>query len=156
MFFGLEWIPPALTRKKQMSKANRIGAWKKGQSGNPAGRRPGTGKVQLLRERISEHVPEIIDGLLDAAKGGDVGAARLLLERVIPALRPEEKSVEVNLPDESLTAKGEALLTAASRGEISLDQGARLISALGQLAKVTELDQLTKRIEMLEQQRGQP
>lgn len=139
-----------------MSKANRIGAWKKGQSGNPAGRRPGTGKVQLLRERISEHVPEIIDGLLDAAKGGDVGAARLLLERVIPALRPEEKSVEVNLPDESLTAKGEALLTAASRGEISLDQGARLISALGQLAKVTELDQLTKRIEMLEQQRGQP
>lgn len=147
--------PPALTRKEQMSKSNRTGAWKKGQSGNPAGRKPGTGKVQVLRDQISEHVPEIIQGLLDSAKSGDVGAARLLLERVVPALRSEEKAVFIDLPQESLTAKGEALLTAASRGEITLDQGARLISALGQLAKVSELDELTQRIEKLENKHGQ-
>ena len=60
----------------KMSGSGKRGRWKPGESGNPAGRRPGSGKVAELRESIAEHIPEIVSRLVEAAKGGDVGAAR--------------------------------------------------------------------------------
>ena len=51
-------------------------AWKPGESGNPQGRKPGTGEVAKLRAAISEHVPAIIQSLAAAALSGDVAAAR--------------------------------------------------------------------------------
>lgn len=60
----------------------------KGQSGNPNGRPPGTGVVAKLREAIQEEIPGIIDSLVAAAKSGDVSAAKILIDKVIPTLRP--------------------------------------------------------------------
>ena len=68
------------------------GRWKKGESGNPRGRRPGSGEVAKLRTAIAAHVPTIIERLTAAALQGDVGAARLLLERVIPPLKAAEQA----------------------------------------------------------------
>jgi hypothetical protein len=62
--------------------------FKKGTSGNPAGRKPGTvTKVGKLRAGIEAHVPGILETLAELAKGGDVQAAKILLDRVLPALR---------------------------------------------------------------------
>ena len=74
------------------------GRWKAGQSGNPAGRRPGAGDAARLRAAIAAHVPDIVMQLVAKAKGGDVAASRLLLERVVPPLRPAEESFELALP----------------------------------------------------------
>ena len=63
------------------------GQWQPGTSGNPAGRPPGSGKVAKLRAEIAEHVPDIVAQLVESAKGGDVQAARLLLERVLPPVK---------------------------------------------------------------------
>ena len=51
----------------------RPGRWKAGESGNPAGRRPGSGEVARLRTAIAEHVPSLIQTLIDRALAGDVG-----------------------------------------------------------------------------------
>ena len=59
------------------------GRWKLGESGNPNGRKPGTGKIAKLRESIAEHMPEIISQMVSKAKEGDAQAANLLVERVI-------------------------------------------------------------------------
>jgi len=64
-----------------------------GQSGNPNGRPKGTGTIAKLREAIQEEIPEIIDTLVSAAKSGDVSAARILIDKVIPTLRPSHSSV---------------------------------------------------------------
>ena len=65
--------------------------WQKGQSGNPAGRAPGSHNPStVLRLAIAEQVPAIIDTLVEAAKAGDVSAAKLLLSRVLPPLKPNE------------------------------------------------------------------
>lgn len=65
-----------------------------------------------LRASIAGHVPEIIGQLAEAAKGGDVQAARILLERVLPPMKPTELAVPLALPDGSLTDQGRAVLAA--------------------------------------------
>ena len=75
------------------------GSWKPGQSGNPAGRKPGTGEVARLRAAIGDRVPELLAALMTKALEGDVGAARLLLERTIAPLKGIEQAVELALPD---------------------------------------------------------
>ena len=59
-----------------------------GQSGNPSGRPKGTGSVAKLREAIQEEMPEIIDTVVSAAKAGDISAAKILIDKVIPTLKP--------------------------------------------------------------------
>ena len=41
----------------------RPGRGKAGESGNPAGRRPGSGEVARLRAAIAEHLPSLIQTL---------------------------------------------------------------------------------------------
>jgi len=71
--------------------------WQPGQSGNPSGRPPGTGELAKLRAGIAERVPEILERLTDAALAGDVSAARLLLERVLPPIKPVELPIDLAL-----------------------------------------------------------
>lgn len=129
-------------------------AWKPGQSGNPKGRPPGTGEVAKLRAAIAASVPAILQSLTDAAIAGDVQAAKVLLERVLPALKPAEQAQAVRIPEGSLTDKGRAVLDAVAAGELAPGQGAALLTAMGTLARVVEVDELTERIKRLEQQHG--
>lgn len=107
-----------------------------------------------MRETIAEHVPEIIARLVEAAKGGDVQASRLLLERVLPPVRPVEETTPLELPDGTLTEQGRAVMVAVAAGELAATQGAALLASLGTLAKLTEADELERRIEALEARTG--
>ena len=137
----------------KMSELKKRGRWKPGQSGNPNGRPRGTGEVAKLRASIAAHVPEIIEQLVEVAKTGDVQAARLLLERVLPPMKPTELAVPLALPDGSLTEQGRAVLAAVSIGDLAPEQAARLLASIGMLARVAEIDELTNRIEKLEEAR---
>ncbi len=61
--------------------------FKKGKSGNPAGRKPGTGKHQQLRKILETKAPELIDKAISLALSGDVKMMAMCLDRVLPALR---------------------------------------------------------------------
>ena len=125
-------------------------AWRAGQSGNPRGRRPGSGEVAKLRAAIAEHVPTILERLVAAALQGDVSAARLLLERVCPPLKATEEAAPLALPDGTLTEQGRAVLGAVAAGELAPGQGAALLGAIGTLARVAEVDELERRLTALE------
>jgi hypothetical protein len=127
------------------------GKWKPGQSGNPNGRPPGSSELAHLRASIAKRVPEILERLAHLAADGDVQAARLLLERVLPPLKSVEVPVEVALAEGSLTDQARLLLSAAAGGALLPDQAATLIGALASVAKITESDELLKRIERLEE-----
>ena len=129
-------------------------AWKPGQSGNPKGRPPGTGEVAKMRAAITGNVPAILESLTTAALAGDVQAARLLLERALPPIKPVEQSQPLSLPDGTLTEQGRAVLAAVAAGELAPGQGAALLGAIGTLARVAEIDELARRIEALEDRHG--
>ena len=82
--------------------------------------------------------------------GGDIGAARLLLERVCAPLKAAEEAAPLTLPDGTLTVQGRAVLAAVAVGELAPSQGAALLASLGTLAKLQEGDELEARIVALE------
>ena len=131
-------------------KKKRPGRWKAGESGNPAGRKPGTGEVAKIRAAIGDRVPELLAAMMTRALDGDVGAARLLLERAIAPLKAAEQPQALSLPDGTLTDQGRAVLAAVAAGELAPGQGAALLGAIGTLARVAEVDELARRIEVLE------
>ena len=59
--------------------------WQTGQSGNPGGRKPGSGKIDKLRAALAKELPEVLEALVAQAKAGDTGAIKLVLERTVPA-----------------------------------------------------------------------
>lgn len=134
-----------------MAEKEKRGQWKSGQSGNPNGRPRGASEAGRLRSAIGEHVQEIIAQLVEKAKGGDTQAARILLERVLPPIKATESTVELDIPEDAgLTEQGEAIVRAVARGLIAPGQGGALLSGLGSVAKLKEIDELEKRIEALE------
>lgn len=137
-----------------MTTAKRPGRWKAGESGNPAGRKPGTGEVARLRASIAKQVPSILKNLTTAALAGDVGAARLLLERVIAPLKASEEAAPLSLKGDTLTEQGKSVLAAVASGDLAPSQGSSLLASLGALAKLEEADDLKRRIEALEQRYG--
>lgn len=130
------------------------GRWKKGESGNPAGRKPGSDTVSQIRKGIAERVPELLAKLIEQALAGDTGAARLLLERAIPPLKAAEQAQALSLPDGTLTEQGRAVLASVAAGQLAPGQGAALLGAIGTLARVSEIDDLNARITKLENQHG--
>jgi hypothetical protein len=96
-------------------------------------------------------VPDVLEAMVRAAKSGDVGAARLLLERTLPALKPEERPVTLTLPPDSFTEQGRAVMAATANGELAPSQAGVLLAGLGQLARLAELDELDARVRALEE-----
>jgi hypothetical protein len=123
-----------------------------GASGNPKGRKKGTTAAHLLRKSIADDMPEIILKLVEQAKNGDTAAAKILLDRCCPALKPQ--ALAINLPvNGSLAEQGGEIIRATLSGHIPPDVGAQLITALANQGKLIELQELTERIEILEEQK---
>lgn len=126
-------------------------AFKKGQSGNPAGRPKEIVTSADLRKRITKDMPEILENLLERAKSGDTAAIKIILDRTHPPLKAQ--ALPITVPTgASLAETGGNIIDAALEGQIPPDIGSALITALTNQAKITEVDDLIKRIEALEKQ----
>lgn len=126
--------------------------WRPGHSGNPAGRTPGTVNPSTrLRKLIDAEA--LVRKLQAQAEAGDIQAASLLLSRALPPLRATAEAV--NIPDAAgtLSEQAEAIMQAATAGDVPPDTAAILIGALAQLGRLRELDELEGRIAALEQAR---
>ena len=123
-----------------------------GVSGNPKGRKKGNTAAHLLRKSIADDMPEIILKLVEQAKNGDTAAAKILLDRCCPALKPQ--AMNITLPiNGTLAEQGNEIIKATLSGNIPPDIGAQLITALANQGKLIELQELTERIEILEEQK---
>jgi hypothetical protein len=126
-------------------------ALKKGVTGNANGRPSGRTPATLLRKSIADDMPEIITTLISLAKKGDVAAAKLLMDRVCPSLKPQ--AMAINLPvKETLPEQGNEIIKATMGGEIPPDIGSQLITALSNQGKLVDFQEMVERLARIEKQ----
>lgn len=125
----------------------------KGQSGNPKGRPPSHKKVSQLRALIGKYAEPVVKRLIKlAVEEGDTAAAKLLLERAVPVCKAVELPAPFPLPDDAdLAAQGRAVVNALARGDLPPGQAGLILSGLGSLAKLVELDNIDRRLTALEE-----
>ena len=133
----------------------RKGQWKPGQSGNPAGRKANP-LAERFRKAVEPKLPAIITAMIDAAANGDVQAAKLLLDRAIPTLKPVPRAEPFPISGQSLTDRAESILNAVASGMLTPMEGKGLIDSLIGISKLIEADELERRIAALEARNDAP
>lgn len=126
------------------------GKWVKGISGNARGRPRGSGQIAQLRQAIADRLPSIVERLIQSALAGDTQASRLLIERCIPALRPTDAPTGFDLPQGNSMLRANAIFAQMACGRLSIADGAAMINALHNTAKLEEIALLAERIATLE------
>lgn len=129
---------------------------KKGESGNPAGKLRGArNKATMMVFGLMEQgAEEITRAVVEAARGGDLSAARLVLERLAPPAR--ERPIAIDLPNTD-TAEGidqaqQAIIAAVGSGELLPGEGNVLAGLVEARRKALETIELEQRVTALEEQ----
>ena len=135
------------------SDRSASGRFTKGNKASP-GRPPGRGVVAELREKLAQDVDKVIGILREQALAGDPQAIRILLDRVLPSLRPVELPTPLDLPEGNLAHQAHAVVLAVASGDITASQAQQIISALGGVAKIVEQTDLLDRIQKLEEKQN--
>lgn len=130
--------------------------WKKGQSGNPRGRPKGSrNQATLLAIAAMEgELAEVVRVVIDAAKNGDMGAARLVVDKLIPATR--ERPLSIDLPAvataEECAAAQAKVLSAVAAGDLLPSEGEVLAGLIEQQRRSLETSELSERLAVIETQ----
>jgi hypothetical protein len=143
----------------EMTKAERLRpGWKPGQSGNPKGRPRGSrNRVTLVALAAMEEGAEAIARkIVDQAKSGDMSAARLVLERLVPPAK--ERPIFLALPDtgsaEGIAQAQAAILRAVATGDLLPGEATTLAGIVEARRKALETLELEQRISLLEGKSG--
>ena len=124
-----------------------------GVSGNLAGRPRGIpDRRAQFRDLIVSRAPDVIQKIIDAALGGDMTAAKVLIDKILPNIRYSDVPIRLTATGDSLGERGDSAIGAMVGGEISPAQAAQVTAALLNMSKIREVDDLIARIERLEAQ----
>lgn len=142
-----------MTNRPENTVKKQDGRFKKGQSGNPAGKPKGARhKTTLAALALLEGEAETLTRkAVELALAGDTTALKLCLERIAPAIKPTTKTITLDLPeDANFSDMARHLIQAAGRGMIPPDIAAQLVSAATGAARLEELEVVKQRLESLE------
>ena len=131
-------------------------AFKKGQSGNPKGKRPGTRHkaTQAALKLLGGDLAAITQECIRQAKEGNLMAVKLVLDKLIPSAK--ELPLSLSLPKvegaADLPAALSAVMSAVAQGDITPGEGQALTAMLEAYRKGLEFTDLEARLTVLEDQ----
>ncbi len=129
--------------------------FKKGKSGNPAGRPQGSrNKATLAMERLlNGEADRLTQKAVDLAMKGDTTALRLCLERLCPPRKDWPVIFDLpplKVPADALAAMS-ALLAAVAQGEVSPGEAQTIATVIEAQRRVMECEDHEKRLRALEE-----
>ncbi len=132
--------------------------WKPGQSGNPTGKAKGTkNRATLLATTAMENgLQGIVESVIRAAQGGDMRAARLVIERLVPPAK--SRPINITLPEltdiPACRAAQGAIVAAVACGNLLADDGEALAALVEGQRRAMETETLEARLLAIEEQLG--
>jgi hypothetical protein len=113
-----------------------------GQSGNPAGRPPGSRnkKTIALEEAFAEQAEEVLNHVIDRAKDGEKTAMRLCMERISAPKRERPVAIELPVIESPADArKAIAVVTAElAEGNLTITEATRLIALIDRTLRLVD------------------
>lgn len=123
----------------------------KGISGNPSGRRAGTGcRQEVFNALIVPHREVLIRKAVQMALEGSESMLKVFLERMLPAKPIDEPAPSLALLEGTLVEQARKILELMISGVLTPMEGTTLINVLSSQSKLMMTDELIKRIEQLE------
>ena len=143
------------SRAKTDKNTDKSRLWKKGQSGNPAGRPAGSrNKASIAVENLFLDEQERLSRkCIKLAMKGNIQALKLCIERICPVRR--DAPINVDLPRISKVDDAVKLTTTlldkVTSGELTPTQGELLSRLVEKHVKVMQLTDLEARLQQLEE-----
>jgi Family of unknown function (DUF5681) len=132
----------------------------KGVSGNPAGKSPGTknSATRILEALLEGEAEAVTRAVVDKAKSGELAAAKIILDRILPPRR--DRPVVFTVPKiekaaDALTASA-AIVEAVASGELTPTEAHEITALLTSHIKLLEAVEFEQRLTALEQARERP
>ncbi len=125
-------------------------AFKKVQSGNPAGRPKGARDKRL--SLLLSNEKRLQRKLVQLGLKGDMRAMQLCVDRLWPRLRPEALPVIVKTKSSGIASQGAQIINAALAGKLTPDVLRDLLGALADQARLVEFTEIESRLQALENQ----
>ncbi len=149
-----------MTKKHATASANaekkQDTRFKPGRSGNPEGKKPGTRHraTQMAEKLMQEQAQEVVQVVVDAALSGDLTAAKIIVERLVPVRKdkPLDKDairLPTLRPDNLSEAQG-AVARALAGGRLTPSEADALTRVLEAHRRATEITELSTRLEEIE------
>ncbi len=142
---------PSTTEKPENPYGGGYKGFKKGNPGRPPGTRT---KLHTLSQKLmADDAKAVVESVINAAKAGDMVAAKLVVDRIHP--RPRDLTITIDLPPCPLVADvpvvTQLIMDAVAQGEISPSEGSSICNGvLAAHQKALETVQLEQRLAAVE------
>ena len=153
--WGTDWKPAPPPPASPVRGAGNP-AWTPGcPSPNPSGRPPGLPDKRLLAtSAMLDEMRAIVAVLIGKALEGDTNAASIVLAKTLPSVKAQAEKVnfafDATAPISEQVAQ---VLDAVAAGAVAPDVGRLIIDSIARLADVRATEELSARIEALEEAR---
>jgi hypothetical protein len=133
-------------------KGGYMTKFKKGQSGNPRGKKPGTvNKRTQLGKLLEPHAESLVNKAVELALAGDVHAIKVCLDRLIPKATNLPVQFEMDGIDidnfDNLSIIGKNILSSIASGNITPEDGQRIIGVLDTQRKFIEHVDIVRKLD---------
>jgi hypothetical protein len=113
-----------------------------GQSGNPAGRPPGSlnKKTLAAQAMLAERAEEIVTNLMDRSKNGEPAAMRLVMDRLLPTGRNRPVAIElpvIKTPEDAELALA-VITDELAAGKLTIGEASALITLIDRMLRLAE------------------
>jgi len=147
-----------MTETPENSGGKQNSKFRPGQSGNPSGKPKGARHraTQMAEKLMEADAGEVVNAVITAAKGGDMTAARLILDRIAPVRKGRPINLEFpEIADAAGVLAGlSATVKAMGDGRITPDEAATVAGVLEMKRRALETADLATQIEDLKDHVG--